>query len=137
MRDILRFRNYRHFKGGIYSVIGVSVPLQGNYPLNVFEDTGLKCKTIIAKHTESDKLTITHHGSCLHSEFLYHRESKCKDKLVVYVSLIDGLVYCRPYDMFVEKLDKRKYPGYSSKYRFELITNISNLGNKEVEFKCE
>ena len=125
MREILRFRNYRHFKGGIYSVMGISLPIAEGTLIESFKrsiDDGHK--PLIAKHTEIKDLNIEHYGNCLHADSMCHDASKCKDILVVYVSLLDGVVYCREYDMFAEKLDKELYPGYDAEYRFELITDI-------------
>lgn len=71
----------RHFKGGIYRIIGVA------------------------------KLTET------------------PEELVIYSPHNDSaLLYARPIDMFLSKVDKNKYPYIRQKYRFEIITNQ----NKEV-----
>ena len=45
------------------------------------------------------------------------------DKLyVIYRALYgDGQLYIRPYDEFVSKVDKDKYPNTQQEYRFEII----------------
>ena len=43
-------------------------------------------------------------------------------KLVIYEALYDDhKIWVRPYDMFVSKVDKEKYPDVLQEYRFELI----------------
>ena len=45
-------------------------------------------------------------------------------KLVIYEALYDDhKIWVRPYDMFVSKVDKEKYPDVTHEYRFELIKN--------------
>lgn len=47
--------------------------------------------------------------------------SETREKYVVYRALYGGTgLYIRPYDMFLEEVDKVKYPNVTQKYRFEL-----------------
>ncbi len=47
--------------------------------------------------------------------------SKTKEKMVLYRALYGTCErWVRPYDMFVEKVDKIKYPDVEQEYRFEL-----------------
>lgn len=55
--------------------------------------------------------------------------TETKEKLVIYQALysdpaknIHFDVFARPYDMFVSKVDKEKYPDIQQEYRFETIT---------------
>ena len=65
----------------------------------------------IYKHFKGDYYLVE--DVALHSETM--------EKMVVYRKLYDdnGL-YVRPYDMFLEKVDKEKYPDVKQEYRFEL-----------------
>ncbi|ACD52622.1 DUF1653 domain-containing protein [Clostridium botulinum] len=48
--------------------------------------------------------------------------SETREKFVVYKALYgDFKTFIRPYDMFMSKVDKEKYPDIKQKYRFEYI----------------
>ena len=48
--------------------------------------------------------------------------SETMEKMVVYQAQYgENTVYVRPYDMFLEKVDRQKYPDADQEYRFELI----------------
>ena len=48
--------------------------------------------------------------------------------MVVYRALYDDFkIYVRPYDLFVSKVDKNKYPDINQEYRFELQNIESNV----------
>lgn len=48
--------------------------------------------------------------------------SEDENLLVIYQSESDhNLVWVRPYDMFMSKVDKKKYPDVKQEYRFEQV----------------
>lgn len=56
--------------------------------------------------------------------------SETREKYVVYRSLYgEGELYIRPYEMFLSKVDKEKYPNVEQEYRFEL-QNIESVKQK-------
>lgn len=56
--------------------------------------------------------------------------SETKEKYVVYRSLYgEGELYIRPYEMFLSKVDKVKYPNIEQEYRFEL-QDIKSVNKK-------
>ena len=65
---------YRHFKGGLYQVLGIAI------------------------HTETG------------------------EKMVVYQAQYGAKeMFVRPYDMFVDSIDPKKYPRALQRHRFELV----------------
>jgi len=48
-------------------------------------------------------------------------DSETNEKIVIYRALYgEGVLYVRPYDMFISKVDKDKYPNVLQEYRFQL-----------------
>lgn len=56
--------------------------------------------------------------------------SETREKYVVYRTLYgESKLYIRPYEMFLSKVDKVKYPNVEQEYRFEL-QNIESVNKK-------
>ncbi len=56
--------------------------------------------------------------------------SETREKYVVYRALYgEPNLYIRPYDMFLSKVDKEKYPNVKQEYRFQL-QHIESVANK-------
>ena len=65
----------------------------------------------VYKHFKGDYYLVV--GIATHSE--------TDEKMVVYRQLYgNGDLYVRPYDMFISKVDKKKYPNAKQEYRFQL-----------------
>ena len=65
----------------------------------------------IYKHFKGDYYLVE--DIALHSESM--------EKMVVYRKLYDdNALYVRPYEMFLEKVDREKHPEAKQEYRFEL-----------------
>ena len=70
----------------------------------------------IYKHFKGDYYLV--------EDIAFHSETM--EKMVVYRKLYeDAALFVRPYDMFLEKVDKEKYPDVIQEYRFELQEIIS------------
>ena len=65
------------------------------------------------KHFKGDKVEVI--ALAKHSETL--------EDMVIYKHLDTLEYWARPYDLFISKVDKEKYPNVLQEYRFELIDN--------------
>ena len=111
-RELKINRVYKHFKGKEYIVLGESIPqsrISGNL---IFENV---------KHTETaQQLNIFKDN-----DIFMHWKQTSSERLVIYMALYgDYKIYARPYDMFMSKVDRIKYPDVEQEYRMEEVLNI-------------
>lgn len=103
---------YNHFKNKKYKVYGITS--KANI---VSKDFAFE-----AIHTETNNKYIVYYTK--YGNFIAINKDTgiiLKDICVVYQALYgERLYYLRPYDMFMSKRDKKKYPKYTQEYRFEL-----------------
>lgn len=107
MREIKYPAIYKHFKNNYYAVMGVSLKLI---------EKNLISKELNAYHTELNKYIKIYQ---INNKYFHEIEDK---ELVLYKALYDDKgIYARPKDMFLSKVDKKKYPKVEQEFRFEIV----------------
>lgn len=111
----------KHFKGDKYKIIAISYPSNTEfYTLNFIMKLSLREYEVY--HTELDEYIKTHKFS--KKGMTFHNKKDCKDILVIYKCITNpekDKIYARPYEMFISKVDKEKYPNAEQEYRFEKV----------------
>ena len=49
------------------------------------------------------------------------KHTETEEMMVVYEHDGTGVIWARPYNMFISKVDKEKYPDVEQEYRFQII----------------
>lgn len=62
--------------------------------------------------------TVQHFKDGFYKIVTIGTNTETEEKMVVYQSLKDQRVWIRPYDMFISKVDREKYPNAYQPYRF-------------------
>lgn len=62
--------------------------------------------------------TVQHFKGGFYKIVTIGTNTETEEKMVVYQSLKDQRVWIRPYDMFISKVDREKYPNDYQPYRF-------------------
>ncbi len=62
--------------------------------------------------------TVQHFKGDFYKIVAIGTNTETEEKMVVYQSLKDQKVWIRPYDMFISKVDREKYPNAYQPYRF-------------------
>ena len=71
-----------------------------------------------------DKSTSTY----LYQIVAFAKHSETQEPMVVYKALYgEQGTWVRPYDMFMEKVDKEKYPDSQQEYRFERVNDTGEV----------
>lgn len=134
---------YNHFKGKQYVVVGVSYPDTVMYNELKFQRVNLAYKDLVDKKAsifteDTNKYIISYSKSRIPSDFedlsgiYFHDSSKYSGILVLYMSLYDEpVVWSRPVEMFLSKVDKEKYTQATQDYRLESVTS----GYKDIEVR--
>lgn len=63
----------------------------------------------VYRHFKGDLMTIV----------AVAKHTETEELMVVYEH--NGTIWARPYDMFLSKVDKKKYPDVEQEYRFQLV----------------
>lgn len=109
---------YKHFKGHQYVALGISQPINGEEHINFWASDYSSENAIHTETNKEMKICFNH----IDNVFLHNCEDS-KEILVIYrpLYLNDNLLYARPLEMFLDKVDKEKYPNVNQLYRFEEI----------------
>ena len=90
------------------------------YKDNVYENSRINVGDIV-KHFKREWIKEDN-SQYLYKVFAFASHSETGEKLVIYQGLYAPFKICaRPYDMFMSKVDKYKYPDIIQEYRFEKI----------------
>lgn len=80
----------------------------------------------IVKHFKRETADLSEYNLYLYKILAFAEHTETQEPLVIYQALYEdellGVhfnVYARPYDMFMSKVDKKKYPEIKQEYRFE------------------
>lgn len=66
--------------------------------------------------------TYKHFKGHIYTVIAIAKNSETLEDMVIYQNIYDKLdIWARPYDMFIEKVDRIKYPEVEQEYRFQLV----------------
>jgi hypothetical protein len=99
---------YRHYKGGIYTYMGIAVPQTENH-----DQADITGYTLIAKHTETEKIV-----NITRALFTRACISDLDHPTVLYKDTKDGQLWVRPVDEFFGWVLEDGYPTIQ---RFKLV----------------
>lgn len=108
-RKINKGKDYMHFKGNRYHVLGISKPKKKLKNIK-------NLSPIEAEHTETGEKIIVYVSKNLNTMHLI--DDLGNEEYVLYVSCKDNKKWLRPLNMFASAVDAEKYPEHAGKYRF-------------------
>lgn len=92
----------------------------GNCDLNI-EITEQDKKRVITREVK-DGEKYRHFKGNIYEVIAVATHTETLDKFVIYKRVDCERVFARPYEMFISKVDKVKYPEATQRYRFEKVT---------------
>ena len=134
---------YNHFKGKQYVVVGVSYPDTMMYEELKFQRINLARRELVDEKVsvfteDTNNPIISYARPRIPSDLedlsgiYFHDSAKYSGILVLYMSLYDKpVIWSRPVEMFLSKVDKEKYPQATQDYRLESITS----GYRDIEVR--
>ena len=138
--DGINFISDGAFKGAGH-IKTITIPSNINAVGNsAFEDSGIEsanidklckfigdrafynCQSLRVVNFSEDQGDLRFIGNCAFANTkLGADENGNPVKVVIYKSNHDGKIWVRPYDNFISKVDKEKYPSAEQEYRFEMV----------------
>lgn len=97
------------------SLCNISVLLKDNSENNT--DNPLKGIVLLQDRNFQVGDTVLHFKGGLYTILAIGTHTETNERMVVYQSLKDQKIWIRPYDMFISKVDKEKYPDVVQPYR--------------------
>lgn len=85
--------------------------------LGHFELNGVDNKFVYDRNFQPNDI-VEHFKGIFYKIITFGINTETEEKMVVYQSLKDQKVWIRPYDMFISKVDRKKYPDADQSYRF-------------------
>lgn len=85
--------------------------------LGHIEPNGVDDKFVYDRNFQPNDI-VEHFKGGFYKIITFGINTETEEKMVVYQSLKDQKVWIRPYDMFISKVDREKYPNAYQPYRF-------------------
>ena len=92
--------------------------IDGDMAKDAFEERGIVVGDIV-RHFKREWIT-ENNSEYIYKILAFAQHTETGEKLVIYQGLYEPFKICAgPYDMFMSKVDKEKYPDIRQEYRFE------------------